>query len=243
MRFSIITITYNAEATLSPTLDSLSAQTCRDFEHIVVDGASTDATVSLAMSNMPENRKLVSEPDNGLYDAMNKGLRMAQGDYVLFLNAGDSFATPETLALYHEATSDNPDIIYSDTLLVDAERNVIGKRHLSVPKRLTFKSFASGMLVCHQAFCVRRDLVVPYNLLYRFSADYEWCLRILKKSTPEKCVNLKTAGIHYLCDGLTDRNRKASLKERYRIMCRYYGTLPTMLRHIGFLARHLLRQK
>lgn len=228
---------------MPPTLESLAAQTCRDFEHIIVDGASTDSTLRLATDNAPQNRTVVSESDRGLYDAMNKGLRMARGDYLIFLNAGDSFASDHTLALYAAAAEGKPDIIYSDTLLVDERREVIGKRHLCVPERLTFRSFASGMLVCHQAFCVRRAIAVPYDLRYRFSADYEWCLRILRKTSPERCVNLHCDGIHYLTDGLTDRNHKASLRERFRIMCRYYGTLPTVLRHIGFLFRHLHRKK
>lgn len=243
MRFSIITITYNAQDTLPATLKSVAEQSCRDYEHIIVDGASHDATLQIASTCCPDSqRKIVSEPDRGLYDAMNKGLRLAKGEYVLFLNAGDSFASSDTLELFAKAAKDNPDIIYCDTLLVDSERTVVGPRHLSVPESLTFKSFAKGMLVCHQAFCVRRSLAEPYNLAYRFSADYEWCLRVLKQTSPERCINLHTQGIHYLTDGLTDRNHKTSLKERYRIMCKYYGTLPTMLRHIPFLFRHLRRK-
>lgn len=242
--FSIITITYNAGHTLAPTLESVSGQTCRDYEHIIVDGASTDDTLSIASDHTPDpRRRIVSEPDKGLYDAMNKGLRMARGEYVLFLNAGDSFADNGILQRYADAAREHDaDIVYCDTMLVDAERRIVAPRHLSVPERLTFRSFAKGMLVCHQAFCVRRTLTGPYDLSYRFSADYEWCLRCLRNSDPARCVNLHTPGIHYLTDGLTDRNRRASLKERYRIMCRYYGTVPTVLRHVGFLVRDLMRK-
>ena len=98
------------------------------------------------------------------------------------------------------------------------------------------------MLVCHQAFCVRRSLAPAYDLRYRFSADYEWCLRCLKATSPERCVNLRTIAIDYLTEGLTDQNHKASLKERYHIMCRYYGTLPTLLRHVWFAVRALMRR-
>lgn len=254
---SIITITYNAAPVIRPTLESLNAQTFRDFEHLVIDGASKDDTVSIVSEMCPDSI-IRSEPDRGLYDAMNKGLRAAKGKYLLFLNAGDALHTPDTLQRYAEATGLNcsripnamenadsilscADIIYGDTVVVDSDRNFVKPRHLSVPERLTFHSFANGMLVCHQAFMVRRDLAPEYDLQYRFSADYEWTLRCLKSADPDHNVNLHTVTIDYLSDGMTDKNHSASLKERFRIMCRYYGTIPTLLRHIRFLLRHLIK--
>lgn len=235
---SIITITYNADPVIIPTLESLNAQTFRDFEHLVIDGASKDDTVSIIRKICPDSF-VHSEPDRGLYDAMNKGLRAAKGKYLLFLNAGDALHAPDTLQRYAEAAYKNSDIIYGDTIVVDSDRNFLKPRHLSVPERLTFRSFANGMLVCHQAFMVRRDLAPEYDLQYRFSADYEWTLRCLKAADPDHNVNLHTVTIDYLSDGMTDKNHRASLKERYRIMCRYYGTLPTLFRHFRFLLRHL----
>lgn len=240
--FSIITITWNAERELPATLASVDSQTFGDYEHLIIDGASTDAT--LALANAPGNlrRHTYSEPDKGLYDAMNKGLHRARGRYVLFLNAGDAFATSDILARYAAAAADNVDIIYADTRLVNARREVVGKRHLSVPERLTYKSFARGMLVCHQAFAMRRDLAPDYDLTYRFSADYDWCLRCLRLTTPDRSRNLHTVAIDYLTDGLTDKNHKASLRERYEIMCRHFGKLPTIIRHIGFAFRAAIRK-
>lgn len=244
--FSIITITYNAESEIPATLRSVDAQTFTDYEHLIIDGAGTDRTIDLAMGkgNIPRNprRQVYSEPDKGLYDAMNKGLAKARGKYVFFLNAGDSFTAVDTLSKYAAAVLSDPDIIYADTQLVDAQRNLVGPRHLSVPERLTFESFAQGMLVCHQAFCMRRAKAPLYDLTYRFSADYEWCLRCLQATTPDKAYNLNCVAIDYLTDGLTDKNRKASLKERYKIMCKYYGIMSTTFRHIGFAARALLRK-
>lgn len=251
---SVITITYNAASVIRPTLQSLNSQTFRNFEHLVIDGASKDDTVSIVRGMCPDSI-ILSEPDRGLYDAMNKGLRAAKGKYLLFLNAGDALHTPDTLRHYADAArlnGKNPlnadenadsrqryaDIIYGDTIVVDSDRNFVKPRHLSVPDRLTFRSFANGMLVCHQAFMVRRDLAPEYDLQYRFSADFEWTLRCLKAADPDRNVNLHTVTIDYLSDGMTDKNHSASLKERYRIMCRYYGTIPTLLRHIRFLLRH-----
>lgn len=239
---SIITITYNAESVISPTLNSLKKQSFTNFEHIIVDGASSDNTIGLVRAAETPNCRIISEPDKGLYDAMNKGIRQANGKYLLFLNAGDAFHSDDSLQLYAQAAEDNPDIIYGDTNLVDADRNFVAPRHLSVPKKLTFESFKQGMLVCHQAFMVRREIAPLYDLQFRFSADYEWCLRCLKQSSPEKCVNLNRVVIDYLTEGLTDKNHKKSLKERYSIMCKYYSTIPTMARHIGFIIRYIVRK-
>lgn len=239
---SIITITFNAGEVISPTLKSVSEQTCRDFEHIIVDGASTDETLSLARTLGGRDIRILSEPDKGLYDAMNKGLKLAKGKYVIFLNAGDAFHTPATLAEYHKACLTDPDIVYADTVVVDADRNFLAPRHLSAPDVLTFKSFEKGMLICHQAFMVKRRLAPSYDTEYRFSADFDWCVNCIKKSKPEKCINLHMVAIDYLSDGLTDKNKVPSLKERFRIMRKHYGIVSTVTNHFSFIKRALKRR-
>lgn len=239
---SIITITYNAADCLLPTLSSVDAQTFNDYEHIIVDGASTDNTLTLTHSFCRPSFRVFSEPDKGLYDAMNKGLSLARGKYVLFLNAGDTFASPSTLSLYANAAIQDKDIIYGDTDIVDNCGKVVGHRHLSVPDRLTFKSFANGMLVCHQAFMVKKSLAPLYDLSYRFSADYDWTIKCIKNAKPSNCENLSIVAIHYLADGLTNKNHLTSLKERFSIMAVHYGLLPTIGRHFHFLARAIARK-
>lgn len=221
-------------------MQSVAGQSWRDFEHIVVDGASRDRTLEIARQF--EGVRILSEPDRGLYDAMNKGLRLARGKYLLFLNAGDTLHDSDTLKKYAERALADDDIIYGDTVVVDSERNVIGPRHLSAPRTLTRKSFASGMLICHQAFMVKRSIAPDYDLNYRFSADYDWTIRCIEASDESKCHNLNCVTIDYLSDGLTDKNRFRSLRERFAIMCRHYGTIPTALRHAGFLTRALRRK-
>ena len=239
---SIITITYNAAAVLEPTMRSVACQTFTDYEHIIVDGASTDSTLDVARSLATPRLRIVSEPDKGLYDAMNKGLRLARGKYILFLNAGDAFHSPDTLSLYAEAASADPDIIYADTLIVDSGRRVIGPRHLSAPERLTRRSFSKGMLICHQAFMVRRLLAPEYDTAYRFSADYDWTVKCIGKTEPDRCMNLHTVAIDYLADGTTDRNKMRSLHERFRIMCRHYGPFATLANHAAFAFRAVGRK-
>lgn len=238
---TLITVSYNAAGVIDKTLESLKRQTYKDFEYLVIDGASKDGTQDKVIKADIPGTVMISEPDKGLYDAMNKGLKKARGKYVLFLNAGDAFHDAGTLALYAEAAHGNADIIYGDTDIVNHKGERISPRHLNVPEKLDKKSFADGMLICHQAFMVRKDLTSPYVLEYHFSADYDWCVKCIASSDDEKCVNLHRVTIDYLSEGLTDKNKWKSLRERFRIMARHYGYFPTLIRHLGFLSRALQR--
>lgn len=238
---SVITITYNAAATLESTLRSVASQTFRDFEHLIIDGASTDGTLTLARE-FPDVR-ILSERDRGLYDAMNKGLEMARGRYVIFLNSGDTFHKRDTLAAFAARAGRGDDIIYGDTVIVDAERHIVARRHLNAPERLTRDSFAKGMLVCHQAFMVRKDLAPAYDLRYRFSADYDWTVKCISAADPDRCTNLNMIVTDYLAGGMTDSNKLKSLRERYRIMSSHYGAARTFFNHISFIFRALRRLK
>lgn len=240
--FTIITVTYNAAATLPPTLSSVREQTCQLYEYLVIDGASQDNSVKLAQESGIPGIIITSERDRGLYDAMNKGLGMAKGDYVMFLNAGDAFHSENTLQQIADAIMDNdyPGIVYGQTQIVDSERKRIGDRHLTAPSVLTLDSFKNGMVVCHQAFIVLRKLVDNYDTRYKYSADYEWCIRCLQRS--HRNLYIDEFLIDYLSEGLTTAHHKASLIERFRIMSHYYGFLPTLFRHFKFLIRNLNRK-
>ena len=148
--------------------------------------ASKDRTLSIVNKYRDKIQAVVSEPDKGLYDAMNKGLKMAKGEYVCFLNAGDTFHEDDTLQLIvHQLNKSNvlPDVIYGETALVDAQRHFVRMRRLQTPDTLNWKSFRQGMLVCHQAFIAKRALAETYDLNYRFSADFDWCIRVMKKAS------------------------------------------------------------
>lgn len=241
---SVITITYNAAETLPLTMESVAEQTFKDFEHIVVDGASKDDTIIVARRMGKPGLRIISEPDDGLYDAMNKGLKKARGRYLIFLNSGDRFHSPDTLKAYADAIVErNPDIIYGETDIVDMEGKRLGPRHLSAPEILTVDSFSEGMLICHQAFMVRKDIAPLYDTDYQFSADYDWCIRCIKASRAGDRVNLHRVTIDYLTDGLTDKNKKSSLVERFRIMASHYGSLKAVAAHLSFIPRAIKRGK
>lgn len=253
MKFSIITITYNAEKVLQRTLDSVRSQTYRDMEHLIIDGASTDKTVAMADAYRQRASYDVvvrSEPDRGIYDAMNKGLRLATGDYVVFMNAGDTFHDERTLErvlggiteLRNSGTPElRPAIIYGDTDIVDSEGRFLRKRHLSVPDRLTWRSFRQGMLVCHQAFYAKLEIArdIPYDLRYRHSADVDWCIRVMKEAERRHLPLVRVPGVvaDFLDGGNTTQNHRASLKERFTVMRHHYGLLTTLTMHAWFILR------
>lgn len=238
-KFSIITVTYNAEKVLEDTIQSVIFQTYRNVEYIIVDGASKDHTLEIVNKYHNRINKVISEPDKGLYDAMNKGIQLATGDYLCFLNAGDKFHDSETLQkIVHTLKGQElPDVIYGETAIVDEEGHFLHMRRLSTPAHLNWKSFKQGMLVCHQAFFANRELAINhlYDLQYRFSADFDWCIRIMKKA---KCLhNTRLTLIDYLNEGMTTKNHKASLKERFCIMAKHYGLISTILHHGWFVIR------
>lgn len=239
--FTVITVTYNAQHTLKRTVKSVQEQTYKHIEHIIVDGKSTDGTVELIKQQANEKTLWISEKDNGIYDAMNKATKMAKGEYICYLNAGDAFYEKETVEkIIHAAQqNNNPDILYGETVVVDNEGAFLYNRRLKAPKELNWKSFKQGMLVCHQAFIIKRAIFEPYDLTYRFSADVDWCIKLMKKS--QSIYNTQLTLIKYLNEGVTTDNRKASLKERYKIMVKHYGNISTFLHHAWFVVRAILK--
>lgn len=260
MKFSIVTITYNAEACLQRTLDSVFSQHHPHVEHIIVDGASKDSTLQLAYSYEEQSKKvnnghkivILSEPDEGLYDAMNKGLRMATGDYICFLNAGDFLPSPYTLdiiiekgELQNTSSSVWPAVIYGRTDIVDSNGCFLYPRRLVPPKKLTWRSFRHGMLVCHQAFYARLDIArdIKYDTSYRFSADVDWCIRVMKEAARRQLPLTYVDNVlaNYTEEGQSTINHRASLRERYQIMVCHYGKITTALMHLWFAIRAIIK--
>ena len=258
MRITYVTITYNAAAVLQRTLNSVLSQDYEDIVHLIIDGASTDGTLQMVddyieRSNAAGNGhriQVMSEPDKGIYDAMNKGLRSLDGDYVCFLNAGDFLPAPDTVSRIAEKVElhngnhpdgVNPAVLYGDTDIVDGEGRFLHHRRLAPPEHLSWKSFRQGMLVCHQAFYARTDFAIatPYDQQYRYSADVDWCIRVMKAAAKENVplLNLKMVVADYTEEGETTLHHRESLWERYRVMERHYGRAQTFLMHVWFVIR------
>lgn len=240
---SIITVVYNAESLVERTMQSVREQSWPNLQHIVVDGHSTDSTLEVVRKFERPALKVVSEKDRGIYDAMNKGLHLASGDYVLFLNAGDEFYASTSIedAL---KVSENADFYFGNTAVVDVNGYVLGDRRLAPPKELTWKSFKMGMCVSHQSMIVRRALCEDYDLQYRISADIDWTIRVLKKA--KKVVYTNTYVAKFLAGGVSSTRQKDGLKERYQILSKYYGAVPNFLSHAAIAMRfvwHKLTRK
>lgn len=248
MKISIITVTYNAASVLKRTLDSVKAQSWQQIEHLIIDGASKDETVSMAetyKAQCPYEVVILSEPDKGLYDAMNKGLRLATGDYLVFLNAGDTLHAADTLETIVRSALPLPGVLYGDTAITDEQGNFLHLRRLRPPKKLSWKSFRQGMLVCHQAFYALTDIAkdLPYDPRYRYSADVDWCIRVMKEAQKRQLPLVNTQAIlaDYQEEGQTTIHHRDSLKERFDVMRRHYGLFSTVIMHVWFVFRQLIK--
>ena len=182
-RISVITVCFNAASTIATTLASAREQTYPHVEHIVIDGASTDTTLDVVRADASRISRLVSEKDDGIFDAMNKGIALATGDVVYFLNADDAFVDPGVLADIARAFDADPSraLVYGNVLLKAGPPGV-----LNYPAR-PFRSHSISEFLhnsfCHQAVFVRRslfDALGPFDLGYRYTADYEWIIRAFK---------------------------------------------------------------
>lgn len=204
MKISVITAVFNAAGTIEETLLSVAQQTHPDVEHIVVDGASSDATVEIIARHRDKLTRFVSEPDRGIYDAMNKGLALASGQVVGFLNADDLYASKDVLSrVVGIMERESLDALFGDVEFFrpkDPTRTV--RRYRSA--RFSPDQIALGWMPAHPALFLRRRVYESYGLFrtdYRIAGDFEYCARIFHsnslvyRSLPETLVRMRTGGI------------------------------------------------
>ena len=237
---SIITVVYNGEHVIEPTIKSVINQSMKDFEYLIIDGASSDNTLIKVNAYKNQISAIYSEKDSGVYDAMNKGLNLAKGKYILFLNAGDELAAPDTLdAIF--TNCNGADLIYGETLIMTTDKEVIGNRteltSRKLPKQLKKEDFLNGQVVSHQSFIPKIELCKPYNLLYKCSSDINWMLEII-----DKCKTIKNSGVpisKYLQGGISDTQLVPCWKERFIILFKHFGLPIVLWQHVKFAIRYL----
>jgi glycosyltransferase involved in cell wall biosynthesis len=233
-KITIITVVYNGENLIERTIKSVINQDYLLIEYVIIDGASTDGTLAIAEKYKSHIAQLISAKDNGIYDAMNKGLKNATGDYVLFLNAGDELYSNHTLSSVFALGP--ADVYYGNTAVVDMQGEILADRRLTPPEQLTWKSLRFGMCVSHQSFIAKRVLCELYNLDYSISADIDWVITVLKKAN--KIINAKNYISKFLTGGASHKNRAKALKQRFSIMVKHYGLLATLINHGYILLRY-----
>ena len=183
MKLSIITINYNNKAGLQKTIDSVVAQTWRDFEWIIIDGGSTDGSKELIEQYQQHFAYWCSEPDKGVYNAMNKGIDKARGEYLLFLNSGDCFYAKDTLEQIFVNNTPNADMVYGDWARDEKGRIVLMK----APQEASLYSFYVDN-ICHQAMFIKSSAMREegYDETYKFYADWaQWLKMMLNNATSQ----------------------------------------------------------
>lgn len=233
-KISVITVVYNGAAVIEKTILSVINQTYANIEYIIIDGASADGTQDVINRYLNKIQFYISEPDSGIYHAMNKALNLASGDYVWFMNAGDTIFSNETLSSVIAETKD-ADIYYGDTEEVDLNGNKVRMRRMKYPEKLSFNSFKMGMVVSHQSVIIKKEIAGFYNLKYRISSDIDWVINSLKKSN--NIINTKVVLCKYLVGGKARQNFLKGNIERFLIMINHYGFFTTILNHFIFLLR------
>ena len=238
---SIITVVFNDVHHIESTIRSVLEQTYEKIEYIIVDGSSTDGTLAIIEQYRPEIDLIISEPDHGIYDAMNKGLDRATGDYVLFLNSADKLFEPDTIEKMFSATG--ADIYYGETAYYDEKDRYLGIRSeittRTMPEKLTYRDFLTGMRVAHQSFIVRRELAPKYKAGFFCSADIDWCIQCLKNST--QIHNTGQIISKYLIGGVSHKNRKKCWRERFAIMREHYGLISTLVFQVYIAFRFIFK--
>ncbi len=241
---TVITISFNAYDCLLATIKSIHNQTYPNIEHVIIDGASNDGTLDLIKQYDHVIGYWQSEQDQGIYDAMNKGIKQASGEYLWFINTGDQIARDETVTNLAATFEKQYDIIYGETELIDDKGQVLGTRSelttRKLPAKLSWRSLKKGMVVSHQSFIVKKKISPYYKSQFQCSADIDWMIQAIKNSRSVARADEPLA--KYLLGGTSLQIRGVCWRERFIIYAHHFGLIQTIGIHIYFLVRVLLNK-
>ncbi len=240
-KISVITVVYNGGDLIEKTIKSVVDQSYTNIEYLIIDGKSKDKTIEIVKKYKTKITKWISESDKGLYDAMNKGLELATGDFVLFINAGDYFYNEKVVENIFNNYDSKTDVLYGEVMMVDEKFQPIGTRTeittRKLPKELTWQSMKLGMVVCHQAFIPRRE-ICPKYMENNLSADIDWVIKILKRS--RKNVNTNQVIANFLIGGVSKQRHQQSLKDRFQVLQKHFGFIPNLVNHFLIVLRAII---
>lgn len=205
MIVTIITVCRNHAQELERTIRSVESQTWQEKEYLVIDGASTDETPNVIKAHEASITRWVSEPDQGIYDAMNKGVKMAQGEWVIFMNAGDTFASDDTLQRVFGSPLD-ADVIYGDVIKGELVKKAEAPRN------------AHRMFYCHQSAFVRTRCLreFPFDIRHRMSADFKQVKQLYLSGKTFRQLDFPVA--NFDTQGVSNRNRSAGLYDNIQVI-------------------------
>ncbi|MCR5261229.1 MAG: glycosyltransferase [Candidatus Gastranaerophilales bacterium] len=240
MKISVVTVCYNSEQVIEKTVQSVVNQTFDDFEYLIIDGASTDRTLEIVRKYQEKSDKIkiFSEKDRGIYDAMNKGIAHASGDYIVFLNADDVFLHENVLKLAAEKMKDDVDLYYGDLVFLEKATGKLNNRRQN---NVNYVYLCGGMLFHPAIFASAKlfEKIGNFDLQYKIVADYDWVLRALvkKKST---CKYLDMP-ITIFADGegasSNPKNKELHKNERQAVQKKYFS--PLMISVSNFLYKSM----
>jgi len=238
-KISIVTVVYNGEKYLEQTLKSVISQTYDNIEYIIIDGQSQDNTLNIIKQYEEYISIWKSEKDYGIYDAMNKGIDLATGEFIWFLNAGDEIYDITTVENVFKDYN-NEDVFYGVTQLIKENGPIkLATKVTQVPKVLTDKSFIHGMAVSHQSIIIKTKLIQKYNLDYTIVSDHDWIISALKKATYIKNTNSILS--KYLLGGFSTQNSYKGWEEKLIIMKNQYG-MSAYIINIFYFIQALLKK-
>lgn len=218
-KISVITVTYNTEDMIRATIDSVINQTYEMIEYIIIDGFSTDQTVQIIQSYRDMLSYFVSEKDGGIYDAMNKGLRVATGDWIIFLNAGDIFYSHDIIESISHSMDKNIDLIYGPIVLNHYNGYVVKPKKFILFNLLFW---GTGTL-CHQSMFVRRSIAVQYSSHFRLKGELNWYFELLNRIRNYKRVTFPI--VVYSTQGAGTQNYILNHKESIKVVYAQKGWL------------------
>lgn len=235
MKVSIITVTYNCKLDLIETIKSVQKQSYKNFEHIIIDGQSSDGTVEI-IENYSENYKnvkFISEKDNGIYDAMNKGIRLCEGSIIFFLNAKDIFFNNDVLNnIVNMFKAEKIDILYGNVVTVNKKNIIVKKHNYKLKKQVKMKG------ICHQSIFFKSDIfneIIGFDCRYKISSDYDLIVRAFNNKYEFKYYDLNI--VCYDENGVSSNvnNHKVAINEYRKIIKSNFRLNQRILPNIRYL--------
>ena len=216
-RLSIVTVCRNCADALRTTIESVARQDYTDIEYVVIDGASTDETADIVRTNPAIDIRL-SEPDRGIYDAMNKGARLATGEWIIFMNAGDRFATPDTASRLMQSIAEGDDVVYGSVIKLAPDGTPV-----TYPAAKPRNSHR--MIFCHQSVMCRRELLLkyPFDIRHRLSADFKFFKTLMRAGAQFHRTDIPVA--IFDTGGVSNTRRSAGLADNMRVILETDGPL------------------